>query len=107
MLIKHKIRKTEPTSVRYLFIELNIEDFRCKNSILKRVTSIAKKANGAKRANVFRIPRHKLTETLLAELIYLDKVSTRYKQCLLKSNFNYKYRQFDSNYRGSRSFKAL
>jgi hypothetical protein len=107
MLIKHKVIKSEPTSKKFLFIELNVEDFRGKNSVYKRVNSIAKECEGAKRANVFRIKRTNITPAHLDKLMYLDRLSTKYKQCLLKHNFNYAYRQFDSNYRGHRAFKAV
>ena len=107
MLIKYKVIPSEPTSKKYLFIELNVEDFRGKRSIFKRITNIAKELNGAKRANVFRILRTNVTQAHLDKLMYLDRLSTKYKQYLLKNKFNYSYRQFDSNYRGHRAFKAL
>ncbi len=106
MLIKHKIQRLEPTSKKYLFIELHVEDFRCKNRISLRVQKIAKLLNGSKKGNIIRIPRINLTTDTLNQLIYLDKVSTKYKQCLLRSKFNYAIRNYD-NFTGYRRFVKL
>lgn len=107
MLIKHKISRLEPTSKRYLFIELNVEDFRCRNSIAKRVLNIASKLDGFRRGNVIRIPRSEITDSILKQLTHLDRISTKYKQCLIRHNFNYAYRNLDGNYHRQGAFRRI
>jgi len=105
MLIKHKINSEIPASKTYLFIELHLEDWRSKykhKTIAHRVLKLAKDLKGTRRGNVVRILRSNLTEEVNLKLDYLDKVSSRYKLCLLRNNFNYGFRQYN-NFQSQRS----
>lgn len=106
MLLKLKIDKLEPTSKKYLFIELHPEDWKSKykhKSIASRVMRLAKELNGAMRGSVVRIERNNLHDNHMRKLLYLDKLSTRYKQLLLRNKFNYKFRQGNSEYLNKRN----
>jgi len=108
ILIHDKIFKDNYSSKVYVFIDLHVEDFRGKPfaRISDRVIKLAKLANGSRRGNVLRIPRSGITNEIWFGLRYSDKLSSRYKQVLIKYNFNYYFRK-NNLFHSKGKFKKL